>query len=163
MLPIPAWPDAGTSEGKVFFANALTIVRAWKSYHVSNAFAFGMLANAEAESSLDPTAKGDHDQHGEPTAFGLHQLHGDRTAAIKAALDIDIEAGATIEAQVEAAMWELTKFPYLGFTAIKAAATAEDAAIAIALQYERAGATNAASRRAAMAARWVTHWASLNR
>ena len=49
-------------------------------------------------------------------------------------------------------MWELTKFPYLGFTAIKAAATAKDAAIAIACKGDWR-VTNAASRRAAMAER----------
>ena len=162
MLAIPQWPTPDTPAGQTFFANALAIVKAWRSYHVPNPMVFGFLANAEAESSLDPAAKGDHDERGEATAHGLYQLHGDRTDVIKAALDIDIVAGATIEAQVEAAMWELTKFSYFGLAEIKAATTAADAAIAICQKYERAGAAGAAQKRAAMAERWVTRWAALN-
>src|SRR5271166_4038779 len=67
MTPIPAWPDSATPEGKTFFANAKAILAAWRAKGVGNPFAFGMLAQGEAESSLDPNAKGDHVK-GEPTA-----------------------------------------------------------------------------------------------
>src|SRR5271157_4636720 len=110
MLAIPAWPDPSTKEGAAFFANATAYVTALKAHLDSNAFALGMLANAEAESSLDPAAEGDHVGSGAgrvATAFGLHQWHADRIAAIKAGSGIDIVTFPPVEIQAEAVWWEL--------------------------------------------------------
>lgn len=79
---IPAWPDPTSPEGKNFFANAKAILAAWEAKGASNPLAFAMLAQAEAESSFDPNAKGDHNPNGEPTAFGLHQWHHPRLTTI---------------------------------------------------------------------------------
>jgi hypothetical protein len=105
-LPLPAWPDPASPEGAAFFGAAHAILAAWKAHGVANPFAFGMLAQAEAESSLDPNARGDHVK-GEPTAFGLYQRHKARLAAIRGAKGIDILSAViagknTIQNEVEA-------------------------------------------------------------
>ncbi len=165
-LPIPAWPDPSTPEGVTFFGNATAIVAAWKAYKVSNPFALSMLAQAEAESGLDPAAKGDHEKLpggalGEPTAFGLHQWHGPRIAAIKAATGIDVAALPPIASQIGAAWWELTSLPWVGMKAIQSQETAYGAAMQACALFERAGALDAATRRGQMAERWSVHFARI--
>ncbi len=160
-LSIPAWPSHDTPEGAAFFANAKAVVAAWKSKRVSNAFAFGMLAQAEAESTLDPNAKGDRDAKGEPTAFGLHQWHGPRLSAIKARTGIDILAAVLggkgdVKNQIAGAWWELTSLPWAGMKAIQSQSTAYGAAMQATALFERAGALDAAERRGRMAERWVS-------
>ncbi|MGO9428778.1 hypothetical protein, partial [Rhodoblastus sp.] len=59
-LPLPAWPEETTPEGLTFFGNAAAILAAWRAHGAPNAFALGMLAQAEAESSLDPNAMGEN-------------------------------------------------------------------------------------------------------
>ena len=44
----------------------------------NNAATAGILANIEAESSFDPTAKGDYDKKGNPTSYGICQWRNDR-------------------------------------------------------------------------------------
>ena len=56
-------------------ANARTIYAFWRGVELSHAVACGFVANADAESSLDPTLVGDNGK-----AVGLHQWHGDRRA-----------------------------------------------------------------------------------
>lgn len=159
-IDIPAWPDPETPEGVTFFANAMAIVAAWRAHGVGDHFALGMLANAEAESSLDPNAKGDHVK-GEPTAFGIHQWHAPRLAAIKRATGADILADVlagkgNVQTQVEAAWWELSNFPAgYGVNAISAAASPYMAAYQACALFERAGAADAAQRRGQMATRWA--------
>ena len=48
-LPLPAWPEETTPEGLTFFGNAAAILAAWRAHGAPNAFALGMLAQAEAE------------------------------------------------------------------------------------------------------------------
>ena len=177
-LALPAWPDASTSEGQTFFANATAIFKAWKAKGCGNPMALAMVAQAEAESSLDPNTMGDYvDAQGKrlawsahptgtPTAFGLYQRHPSRLEAIKAALGIDIVAAVkagrnTVENDVEAAWWELKVFPYLGLAAIESQGTSYGAAIQACALFERAGAANAAQRRGAMAERWSAHIARM--
>jgi Phage tail lysozyme len=155
-LSIPAWPDPATAEGKTFFANALVIVDSWRNHGFSIPFALGMLANAEAESSLDPTAMGDRG-----TAFGLHQWHGDRIAAIRKSTGIDIAALPPIETQIAAAIWELSNLPWVGMSAIKSQTTAYGAAMQACALFERAGALDATQRRGSMAERWSAHFAKI--
>ncbi len=163
--PISAWPDPSTKEGEAFFASAQRIFGRWKFHGVSNPFAFAMLTMAEAESSLIPTAAGDH-LHGVPTAFGLYQWHAGRIAMIAKpkpfGAGIDISKFPPVEDQVDAAWWELSTFPFYGKAQIEGATTAAAAAWQATVTFERAGALDAAVRRSKMAERWVTHWASLN-
>jgi Phage tail lysozyme len=161
MSAIPVWP--ALPEGKVFFTNARTIFETFKSFGVSDMFAIGMLANAEAESSLDPNAMGDREDNRNPTAFGLFQWHRDRLIAIKTALGTDIEAEArggrgTTQTQIEAAWWELNTFSSYGKAAIEAAKTAYMAAYEACALFERAGAAAAADRRGQMAVRWLAYF-----
>lgn len=170
-LPIPAWPDPTTPEGKTFFANAIEIFDLWKSYGKSNQFALGMLANAEAETSLNPNERGDYiDANGKPlpwsvhpvgtpTAFGLHQWHEGRVAIMKLpppkGCGVDIMALPPIADQIRAANWELDTFTAYGRSAITAASTAYGAAYQACVLFERAGAANAADRRGKMAERFA--------
>lgn len=162
MLPIPAWPDENSSEGQAFFTNASEYYNRWLAKSASSVFALGFLANAEAESSLDPNARGDHVK-GEPTAFGLHQRHGPRIVAIKKALGFDIQADAiagrnTIENEIAATVYEINTFAYYGNQSIAAAKTPYMAAFQVCALFERAGADDAADRRGQMAARWFTYF-----
>ncbi len=161
-LRLPEWPEETTLEGLTFFGNAAAILAAWRAHAASIAFALGMLAQAEAESSLDPNAKGDHVK-GEPTAFGLHQWHAGRLNAIKAqhGADIlaDVKAGrGSVQIQIDAASWELDTFAYYGKKAIESASTAYMAAHQACALFERAGAADAAARRGAMAERWAVYF-----
>ncbi len=177
MLQIPAWPDPATPEGKHFFANAREIFTAWKAKKISNAFAFGMLASAEAESSLDPNARGDwvddtmhvlpwapsYPPSAVPTAFGLYQRHASRCKAIKAALGFDIMADVlvlknTSQNDVDGAYWELNHQPWLGLHAIESQSTSYGAAMQIAALFERAGAKDAALKRGHEAERWLLYF-----
>ena len=63
-----------------YYASAATIYKFWLANGFSPAQAAGLLAQADAESSLNPHAVGDHDQ-----AFGLDQWHSSRAAAAVAA------------------------------------------------------------------------------
>jgi len=164
-FPIPAWPDSATPEGATFFANARAILAAWADHGLGDPFALGMLAQAEAESSLDPNAKGDypnHDRTRAPTAFGLYQWHAPRLAAIKAGTGIDVMADVlagqgSIQTQIEAAWWELNNAPCFGMKAIESQATAYGAALQACVLFERAGALDAAQRRGRMAERWAVY------
>lgn len=154
--PIPVWPAPQSPDGVTFFGNAHAIASAWKAHGVGDAFALGMLANAEAESSLDPNAIGDKSSGG---AYGLHQWHNDRCAAILKATGVDIvgdvrAARGAIQTQIEAAWWELANTPGYGMKAISAAKTAYQAAYRATALFERAGAADAAERRGQMAERW---------
>lgn len=159
---IPAWPDPTSPEGKNFFANAKAILAAWEAKGASNPLAFAMLAQAEAESSFDPNAKGDHNPNGEPTAFGLHQWHHPRLTTISVRTGINIEADVlsgkgTVASQIDAAWWELSGLPWLGLKAIQAQITAYGAAMQACTLFERASAADAAQRRGAMAERWLAY------
>ena len=173
--PIPAWPDPASPEGATFFGRAHAVAAAWKAHGVGNAFALGMLANAEAESSLDPNAIGDRHTGG---AYGLYQRHADRIAAIrdgvrdakgrvvKPGLGFDLKALAlagsnTVQNDVEAAWWELNAFSFFGLKAIEAQATAYGCAAQACATFERAGAEDAADRRGQMGERWVA-WFQTN-
>ncbi len=179
MLAIPQWPTPNSAEGARFFAAALAIVKAWKAHGVSNPFAFGMLAQAEAETSLDPNARGDWlDVNGKPlpwsahpvgtpTSFGLHQWKRDRLDDIRKGTGIDIYAdvmagkGDCVR-QVAAASWELSGPMSHAFAPIASQKTAFGAAMQACALFERAGALEAAERRGQLAERWTAHWASLN-
>ena len=170
---IPQWPDPATDAGAIFFANAAATLAAWKAHGVSNPFAYGMLAQAEAELSLDPNAKGDYyldgvhqpwraHPVGEPTSFGLYMRKAVRLSAIKRATGSDIQAAVlaganTVQADIDAAWWELATQAWLGMKAIEAQATAYGAAMQACALFERAGALDAAQRRGRMAERWTVY------
>jgi hypothetical protein len=90
-----------------YFANARAIYGWWRARGMSHLFACAMLAQADAESSLDPDAIGDRDE-----AFGLHQLHMDRIKLIRdgdkqwPGRGIDISKLPAIPSQLDAVFWD---------------------------------------------------------
>jgi hypothetical protein len=160
-VPIHDWPGPDTPLGKLFFANAALALAVWRSLDKSDNFAFGMIANAEAESALDPTAKGDYGLDRKPTAFGLHQLHMDRIAIVKARWGIDIATLPPLGLQIVAAYHELETFLYLGKAQIEAAANPSDAGAAACTYFERPLVQIESMRRGQMAQRWADHFKGL--
>ena len=168
-ITIPDWPDPASAEGEIFFSNAQSLFGALSTAKKTPAYCCGLIANFEAESSLDPNAMGDH-VNGEPTAFGMGQRHMARIIAIRdgdrgvKGLGFDIAALAragknTILNEVAATFWELDNFSFYGRAAIEAQTTAYMAAYQACALFERAGATNAAERRGKMAERWTVYFA----
>lgn len=147
-LELTPWPTM--EEDPSFFSLAARIFNQWKALGVINPFALGMLAQAEAECSLNIRAIGD-----KGTAYGLHQWHADRCQAMLAGCGVDPRKDPPVEAQVNAAWWELTHVETAALAKIRAAETAKDAGMAAATYYERAGASMAAEHRGAMAERWA--------
>ncbi len=134
-------------------ATAATIRSFWQNY-ASDAVAIGFVANADRETSLDPTAIGDDD-----TAFNIGQWHWQpRGEAILKGCGIDVRT-ASLENALIAMHWELTTTETAAWAKIEACTTAETAAQSICEYYERAGAQNALARSAALAMMWAAYFA----
>ena len=142
-----------------YFANARVIYGWWRARGMSYVFACAMLAQADAESSLDPSAIGDHDE-----AFGLHQLHMDRVKLIRdgdkqwPGCGIDISKLPATPMQLEAVFWELRHSEQHALKEILAATTADDAGAAASRIYERPGASGQAEKRGQLAQKWDAYF-----
>jgi hypothetical protein len=138
-----------------YAANAREIYAWWRARGMSRIFACGMLAQADAESSLDPNAIGDHDE-----AFGLHQLHMDRIKLIRdgdkqwPGCGVDISKLPAISTQLDGVFWELQHSEHGALTQILAATTANDAGVAASRFYERPGAQGQAAKLGQLAQKW---------
>ena len=129
-----AFPDKTTPAGAAQLAVAAAIIDSLtNTYGLSYNAAIGALANAFAESSLRTIVPGD-----EAAAGGLWQIHTSRHNAILAGCGADMWSGSVAQ-QCHGAVWELTqpKNRYLGYAALRSAATPEDAAEAWCRTYER--------------------------
>lgn len=133
---------------------AALIFKFWLAAGFSPAQAAGLLAQADAESSLDPKAVGDHKQ-----AFGLHQWHGSRADTIKAGCGIDLTKLPPLEDQLRAALWELQNAEKDALAKIKEASTASAAGYAAARYWERPGSSAQWTKRGATAANWAAYFA----
>lgn len=138
---------------KTYYANAAQIYKFWLAAGFSPAQAAGLLAQADAESSLNPNAVGDHD-----TAFALHQWHGDRAAVIKGGCGIDLKKLPPLDEQLKAALWELEHPEHGALARIKASKTAYDAGYAAARFWERPGSTIQYGKRGDKAESWATYF-----
>ena len=136
-----------------YYPAALTIYRFWLDAGLSPAQAAGLLAQCDAESSLNPKAVGDHDQ-----AFGLFQWHGARAAAIKRGCGIDLTTLPPLADQLKAALWELEHPEHGALIQIKAAKTAYDAGHAAARFWERPASTLQYARRGDKAEAWAVYF-----
>lgn len=136
-----------------YYAAAAQIYKFWLANGFSPAQAAGLLTQADAESSLNPKAVGDHD-----TAFGLHQWHGARAAAIKAGCGVDVTKLPPLADQLKAALWELQHPEHAALAKIKAAKTAYDAGFAAARFWERPGSTLQYQKRGDEAEAWATYF-----
>ncbi len=136
-----------------YHAAAATIYKFWRGAGFSPAQAAGLLAQADAESSLNPNAVGDHDQ-----AFGLHQWHGPRAAAIKGGCGIDVTKLPPLVEQFKAALWELEHTEHGALVHIRAAKTAYGAGYAAARFWERPGSTEQYAKRGDKAEAWAVYF-----
>lgn len=137
-----------------FYAAAATIHKFYISNGLTSAQACGLLAQADAESSLNPAAVGDRGQ-----AFGLHQWHPARIDAIRNGCGIDLRRLPPLEDQLKAALWELNHTERRALVAIKAAKTAYDAGYAACRYWERPAGAAQYARRGARAEAWEAWFA----
>jgi hypothetical protein len=133
---------------------AATIYKFWLAAGFTPAQACGLLAQADAESSLNETAVGDHGQ-----AFGLHQWHSSRVEAIREGCGVDLSKAPGLADQLKAALWELQHTEKVALEKIMAARTAYDAGHAAARYWERPGSTAQYARRGDAAEKWATYFA----
>ena len=143
-------------------ANALEIYRFWVANCFSHVQACGMVANADAESSCDPTLVGD-----EGKAHGLHQWHDDRRILIRdggegyKGCGIDVATHLDLVSQLRAAAWELAHSEHHALGLIKATTTAYDAGATICRAFERSGLSAQPDKRGKAAQTWDPHFRAL--
>ena len=143
-------------------ANALEIYRFWVASGFSHVQACGMVANADAESSCDPTLIGDLGK-----AHGLHQWHDDRRILIRdggqgyKVCGIDLATQTDLPSQLRAALWELTHSEHHALGLIKATTTAYDAGATICRAFERSGLSAQPDKRGKAAQTWDTYFRAL--
>lgn len=144
-----------------YYDNANAIYDFWIANGLTPAQACGMVANADAECSLNPTLVGDKGK-----AFGLHQWHMDRVAMIRdggqgyKGCGVDVSKQTDLSSQLKAALWELTHSEHHAFALIKATTTPETAGCMVCIAYERSGLADQPAKRAAKAASWSTYFSS---
>ena len=117
--------------------------------------AAAIVEQADAESSFNPHALGDHG-----TAFGLLQWHGARSSQIYAGTGINVKNAPSVASQIQAAQWELqhTSYATTALPRILATSDAYDAGAAACTYYEQAGAPGQAAKRGAGAAAWAAYF-----
>jgi Phage tail lysozyme len=139
---------------RAYYATAATIYAFWLDAGFSPAQAAGLLAQADAESSLNPKAVGDHDK-----AFGLHQWHSERLALIKRGCGIDLKTLPPLADQLKAALWELEHPENGALLRIRMAKTAYEAGYDAARFWERPGSTLQYQKRGDKAEAWAVYFA----
>ncbi len=138
---------------KAYYASAATIYKFWLANGFAPAQACGLLAQADSESSLNPSAIGDHDK-----AFGLHQWHVERLGAIKRGCGIDLKTLPPLADQLKAALWELEHTEHGALMRIKMAKTAYEAGYDACRYWERPGSTNQYQKRGDKAEAWAVYF-----
>lgn len=143
-------------------ANAKEIYDFWVANGFSHVQACGMVANADAECSCDPTLVGDQGK-----AYGLHQWHDDRRLLIRdggqgyKGCGIDVKTQTDLPSQLMAALWELTHSEHHAFGLIKATGTAYEVGSIICSSYERSGLSDQADKRGKRAQTWDKYFTTL--
>ena len=150
MTPLP--PKPAFSPSSPYWLGARDIYRTMTHLGASNPLAIAALANADMESAFKPAALGDN-----KTAHNLWQWHDDRAARIMSDYGVDVRTETSVVAVTGALVWEISTVRAYqpAFAAMKAATTAEDAAMIFCEHIEGAGAPGAKERRAADAAWWT--------
>ncbi len=138
------------SDMKTYYALATTVYKFWRANGFTLAQACGLVAQADAESSLDPEAVGDHDE-----AFGLQQWHGARATAILKGCGVDLTKLPPVADQLKAAHWELQHPESHALAKIKATKTAYDAGYAACRYWERPASTLQYAKRGDKAETWA--------
>lgn len=115
--------------------------------------AAGIVANLQAESNLNPGARGDSG-----LAYGIGQWHPDRQANFRKAIGRDIQ-GSTFEQQLKFVQHELTHSESGAGKRLQGATSAREAGAIVSRYYERpADANGEASRRGARAEQVLGGW-----
>jgi hypothetical protein len=140
-----------------YYASARTIYKFWRANGFSSAQACGLLAQADAESSLEVKAVGDR-VNDKPRAFGLDQWHGARANAILKGCGVDLAELPPLADQLKGALWELEHPEGHALVQIKSTKTAYDAGYAACRYWERPGSTLQYSERGAMAEAWAVYF-----
>ncbi len=135
-------------------AKAATIYLFWRKAGFTLEQACGLLAQADAESSFNPKAVGDHGH-----AFGLEQWHRSRIDAIRNGCGVDLTLLPPLEDQLKAALWELTHTERHALHQVKDTRTAFDAGYAACRFWERPASTAQYAKRGAMAEKWAAYFA----
>ncbi len=142
-----------------YYSNAREIHSFWLDRGQTPIFASAMLAQADAESTLDPKAVGDHLE-----AFGLHQLHMDRIKLIRdgnetwAGCGIDVSLLPPVAEQLAAVWWELNHSEMHALKMIREARTAYDAGFAACAFYERPASSSQRAKRGNRAMFWASYF-----
>jgi hypothetical protein len=137
-----------------YYQTAATIYKFWMAVPgFTSAQACGLLAQADAESSLNTKAIGDHDQ-----AFGLDQWHGSRSDAIEKGCGVDLRKLPPLEDQLKAALWELKHTERVALTHIMAAKTAYEAGYAACRYWERPASVLQYAKRGNTAEHWAVYF-----
>jgi hypothetical protein len=144
---------AALAEAASYDDKAVLIFKFWLAAGFTPAQACGLLAQADAESALDPKAVGDHGQ-----AFGLDQWRASRVDAIRNGCGVDLRKLPSLEDQLKAALWELQHTENPALNRIKAAKTAFDAGYAAARFWERPASTAQYAKRGSRAEFWATYF-----
>ena len=139
----------------VYYQNAKTIFDFWRSNGLTVAQACGLLAQADAESSLNPEAVGDHGR-----AFGIDQWQPPRCKAIVEGCGIDLTKLPPLETQLKAALWEFKGPERHAFEAIRQQTTAYDAGFVACRLWERPASPAQWARRGISAHKWFEYFTS---
>jgi hypothetical protein len=150
---IPAWPPASNP----MWNRVAQMVNALRAKGAANPFVVATITNGYAESDETPKIEGDSDH-----AFSIFQWWwSPRGALIFEKTGIDIRTETSISKIIDAFWWELTNVYPKTFAEMKAATTAADATRAFCVEYEGAGAPNAADRRVMMSD-YLSVWVAQN-
>jgi hypothetical protein len=142
-----------TMNQAAYYATAAQIAKFWLDAGLTLPQACGLLAQADAESSLNPKAVGDHGQ-----AFGLNQWHASRVHAIKKGCSVDLTKLPSLADQLKAALWELNGPESHAFTLIKQQVTAYDAGFVACRTWERPASVAQWPKRGGRAQEWFEHF-----
>lgn len=157
MLPLPPKPKFDPEKPNIYFIRAAKLFNAAKRLGYPNPAAVGMfVVQPDMEASFRPDVVGDNG-----TAFNICQWHEPRISAILAGCGVDVRTETDFSRLAQAVDWELNHTMAAAGRYILAAETSADAARAACTYFERAGASDAAERRAEDAKWWVT-WLAEN-
>ena len=130
----------------------------WTGVGLTSEQACGLLAQADAESSLNYKAIGDHGE-----AFGLHQLHLNRIELIRdgnkqyKGCGIDISKLPPVADQLKAVWHELNNSEHGSLAKIKATKTASDSGAVACKYYERPASSAEPIKRGVTAQGWYDY------
>lgn len=132
---------------------ARQIYEFWIGVGLTASQACGMLAQADAESSFNFKAVGDHGE-----AFGLHQMHTDRIKLINEGCGIDISKLPPVLDQLKGIWYELQHSEHGALKHIRATTNATDAGQVACKYYERPASAQEPLKRGVTSKGWYDYF-----